>query len=296
MLVEVAIIGMGPGGIATALQLKRYGINPLLFEKQICGGLLRNAYCVENYLGLSEGIAGVDLLNVFQKHLKRYQIKPVMEEVLDLTYDTKKRFFVIKTGVSVYYSKLVVVASGTKPKIDGLLENATEKVVPYIFYEVYPILQEQNKTVVVIGGGDAAFDFALSVSKNNKTFLINRTDKIKALPILAKKILQNKRIFYKSNYVLKSVIAGREKALTLIFENGADKCIIDSDYLIAGIGRVPQKDFYSPFLVENDKNLISKELLYSVGDVGNGFLRQISIAVADGVRVAMQIYMNLKTV
>jgi len=48
---KVAIIGAGPAGIATAIQLRRYGINPLLFEKEKVGGLLRNANLVENYPG-----------------------------------------------------------------------------------------------------------------------------------------------------------------------------------------------------------------------------------------------------
>ena len=45
----VMIIGAGPAGLATAIQLKRYGIDPLLFEGAEVGGLLRNANLVENY-------------------------------------------------------------------------------------------------------------------------------------------------------------------------------------------------------------------------------------------------------
>ncbi|MDO8786439.1 MAG: NAD(P)-binding domain-containing protein [Syntrophales bacterium] len=40
---DVIIIGAGPAGIATAIQLKRFGIVPLLLEKNTTGGLLRNA-------------------------------------------------------------------------------------------------------------------------------------------------------------------------------------------------------------------------------------------------------------
>ncbi|HAZ31590.1 MAG TPA: NAD(P)/FAD-dependent oxidoreductase, partial [Dehalococcoidia bacterium] len=48
---EVAIIGAGPGGIAAAIQLKRYGIEPAILEKSHIGGLLVNANLVENYPG-----------------------------------------------------------------------------------------------------------------------------------------------------------------------------------------------------------------------------------------------------
>ncbi len=50
---NMVIIGAGPAGIAAALQLHRYGINPIILEKDKIGGLLRNADLVENYPGFS---------------------------------------------------------------------------------------------------------------------------------------------------------------------------------------------------------------------------------------------------
>ncbi len=44
---NVTIIGAGPGGIATAIQLKRWGLDPVLLEKSHVGGLLVNANLVE---------------------------------------------------------------------------------------------------------------------------------------------------------------------------------------------------------------------------------------------------------
>ncbi|HIE03451.1 MAG TPA: FAD-dependent oxidoreductase, partial [Candidatus Latescibacteria bacterium] len=46
---KVVVIGAGPAGVAAAIQLKRYGIKPLVFEKDRIGGLLWNANLVENY-------------------------------------------------------------------------------------------------------------------------------------------------------------------------------------------------------------------------------------------------------
>ena len=56
MVYDLAIIGGGPAGIAAAIQLKRYGSNPLLIEKDELGGSLLNANLVENYLGFPKGI------------------------------------------------------------------------------------------------------------------------------------------------------------------------------------------------------------------------------------------------
>ena len=60
---DILIIGAGPAGLATGIQLQRYGLNPLILERDQPGGLLRNANWVENYPGFPQGISGLDLVN-----------------------------------------------------------------------------------------------------------------------------------------------------------------------------------------------------------------------------------------
>ena len=67
----VVIIGAGPAGLAAAMQLKRQGIDPLVLERKLVGGLLLNANLVENYPGFVDGISGPDLVSLFKDQAER---------------------------------------------------------------------------------------------------------------------------------------------------------------------------------------------------------------------------------
>lgn len=270
MTTKVVIIGAGPAGMATALQLKRYGINTLLFEKQESTSLLRNAWCVENYLGFPEGKSGLELLHQFQQHIQQHNITVITEEVQQLDYLDESNLFAIKTTAADYEAEYIVVASGTKPRTDPKLDKF---FAGKIFYEISPLLAAKNKTIAIIGAGDAAFDFALNLASNNKILLLNKGTEIRALPLLIDKALQHPNITYKENYKLTQ---------------------INVDFVLAGIGREPQKSFYSPSLVHYEKDLITEGRLYLAGDVDSDIYRQIAIATASGIYTAMKIYEQMR--
>jgi len=126
---EVAIIGAGPAGIAAAVQLKRYGIEPLVFEKGRIGGLLWNANLVENYPGFPEGISGPELVGKLEAQLRKASIDVIYEEVVRL-----EEGFGLKTEGGSYTADIVVVASGTEPR--RFPGRISEEVEGRVFYEV----------------------------------------------------------------------------------------------------------------------------------------------------------------
>ena len=95
----VAVIGAGPAGFAAAIQLKRYGLETLVLERQRLGGLLHNANLVENYPGFPEGIPGSELVRLFEKHTDNLTININDEEVTDLfRFDSQFRALVEDVG------------------------------------------------------------------------------------------------------------------------------------------------------------------------------------------------------
>lgn len=283
---EVTIIGAGPAGIACAIQLKRYGIEYILLEKNEVGGLLRNANLVENYAGFPEGISGGKLVGKFKEHIKNLDVPIVFEEVQKV--ENNNEIFEIKTNNTSYKSNFLTIASGTRPK--PLLVEVDEVIKNKIFYEVCNLYKHEikGKTVVIIGSGDAAFDYAINLASDAKVkevIILNRSSKTKCLGILKKQAAGIAKIKYIENEEPVK-IAENSGMLSIICRNGRE---IESDYLLVAIGREPNLEF-----INFSKELEFGNRLFFIGDVKNDIFRQTSIAVGDGVKVAMEIHINRK--
>ncbi|MBN2735107.1 MAG: NAD(P)/FAD-dependent oxidoreductase [Methanomicrobiaceae archaeon] len=282
---DVVIIGAGPAGIASSIQLHRYGIDAVLLEKNITGGLLLNAGHVENYPGFPEGISGKDLTLLFEKQLKRNNIHVNYEEVLSLDYHDDN--FFVKTPKRKLQAKYMIVASGTVPKKSDFLQtgfNADRR----IFYDLCELKAKKDEKIAIIGAGDAAFDYAISLSEENRVIILNRSRKTRCLQLLKNRAFLIDNIEYKENFTVREV-ESINNGLKLLCTNNGCKCTINTDYLLIATGREPSIGFMSENVKENLKFLQKTGFLYLTGDVKNGIYRQTSIAVADGIKAAMKI-------
>lgn len=295
---EVAIIGAGPAGCATAIQLKRSGIDPTVFERSKVGGLLLNANMVENYPGFPQGITGVRLAGLFEKHLARLKIEVENANVLELHYEDGATqsggVFLIETGEDSFRTRMVVVASGTHPKeLRGL--EIPEEAKNRVIYEIYPILGDCGKRVAIVGSGDCALDYALNLARrSNHVVILNRSTRRKCLPVLWRDVREEKRIVYEENIEIRR-ISRTERGLLLECAKESDSHFeISIDYLIVAIGRIPQIDYISQTTRKSIPALQRHGRLYFVGDVKRGDYRQSAIAVGDGIHAAMKIHRRLR--
>jgi thioredoxin reductase (NADPH) len=287
---EVVIIGAGPAGIAAAIQLKRYNIEPLILEQDEIGGLLRNAHLVENYPGFPEGMSGIDLVALFQKQFKNAGVEVSFEAVLELDY--RDGTFFIKTDSQEVEAIIVVIATGTKPRKLNNIKIADD-IQSRIFYDIYSIFDIKEKNIAIMGAGDAAFDYALSLARNNEVVILNRSSQIKCLPLLWERCMKSESIIYMHNITVKEILKKDNNALIACIDNESnEEKQFEVDYVIGAIGREPALDFLADKLKKNLETLTKMSKLYMIGDVRNGLNRQTAIAVGDGVRAAMEIYRN----
>ena len=282
--IPVVIIGAGPAGVTAAIQLKRYGIPFVLLEKERVGGLLWNANLVENYPGFPAGVSGPKLIGLISKQMERIGVDVKCDSVSSV--ERVEDHFLVATSVASFCPRYVIVASGTKPRPFPIA--IPTEAQNRVFSDVYHLSEEREKHIIIVGAGDAAFDYALNMTKNrNSVTILNRARQVKCLELLWDRALAEPAIKYRAETPVNSV-ALDETTGRLVIQLDADE-IIEADYLLLAIGRVPQTEFLSDELVNK-----KVDGLYLIGDVVNGLYRQAAIAAGDGLRAAMDIYFNME--
>lgn len=257
----VAVIGAGPAGLAAYGQLELYGISPLVFEKDVPGGLLLNANCVQNYPGVRKGIQGRELAAKFQ-----IPANILKKEVLSL-----KRLpsgsYELNTEKNTYHFDAVIAAPGTKP----VRINVPGFPVSRVYYEVKNIPCNLYNSAAVIGGGDAALDYALTLSKAMTVNVYARNGFKKALPHLINTVENSSRI---------TLHPGIDQPATHT-----------EDMVLVACGREPDVAFISADLLCSPP---ADGSFHLCGDCVNGIHRQTAIAVGNGVMAAMKTAEYLK--
>lgn len=280
----VSIVGAGPAGVSAAIQLKRYGYEPLLFEADRVGGLLWNANLIENYPGFPKGISGPKFIQLMEKQLKNHQIQVNFLQIENIGRD--RNIYRLKSGDKEFYSNYLVIASGTKPKPHQV--TIPPEISGYVHRDIIKLLPVEGKRIVIVGSGDAAFDHALNLAKMNKITIAIRGN-IHSIPILIDRAKKEPAIrILKDVYIdtIRAVIPGKDilrKTIRIDFNSEDNEIFeLECDELVLAFGREPRTEFCD--------NISESERCIFIGDVKNGIYRQASIAIGDGIMAAMKIH------
>jgi len=289
MNLRIAIIGAGPAGIAGSIQLKRYGFSPVVYEAKEIGGLVRNAWLIENYPGFPSGISGEEFNRLLQKQFNSSGIDIRMERVELLDYNEDTQNFEIVSNLSRRKYDIAVAATGSVPFRLEILNTLPDSLLKYIYYEIYNIISVENKRILIIGAGDIALDYALNLSRRNEVVVVNRSEARSALPHLCELADASESITYYFDSHIMGMQKSDEKNVDVLFEDGERKRAISADYVVVAIGREGSRSYFSERLRSMEAELIESRKLYLIGDIKNGIFRQIGIAVGDGIKAAMEI-------
>jgi thioredoxin reductase len=278
----VAIVGAGPCGVAAAIQLKRHGLESLLFERRAVGGLLLNANRVENYPGIPPGISGPLLSRLLERHLEAAGVEPVFDEITGIEWREGRYQLRSRSGAS-HSVEAVLLATGTRPR-KGMISGGGK-----MFYEVWDVLTEEpGKRAAIVGGGDAAYDYALNLASKSFEVTLLRRGERRCLPLLAERVEEFSNITVMRKTMVESCLDKGDGLEITITREGAKSTIL-ADFLLVACGRDAEDG-----LLRSQPSDAPPDGLFTGGDVVRGDYRQAGIAVGDGLHAAMAIarYIN----
>ena len=287
---DTIILGGGPAGISAGVYCARGNIDCAIMDTSLLGGQPTNYLEIENYLGFSS-IEGWELSEKFEQHLDKFNVeKFTMEEIqnIDLISNPK----VIKTLKGEYKAHSVIIATGAKSTKLGVSgeKEYTGKGVSYCavcdgaFYK--------DKTVVVVGGGNAAVEEGIYLTKfASKVYIVHRRDSLRADKIVQERAFKNEKIEFVWDSIVEE-IKGDSKVESVVLKNVKTNKTTEmkTDGVFPYIGFTPNCDNFNGQLKQDEKGFIVTDEymqtsipgVFAIGDVRVTPLRQVIKAVADG--------------
>lgn len=301
---DVIIIGGGPAGLTAGIYAGRARIKTLLIEESSIGGLASLTATIENYPGFPEGITGEELSRRLEEQAKKFGTKILDAKVLGLTLDGIWK--VVETTKGVYRAPSIIICSGTKPKKLGVPGEREFLGKGISYCAVCDGAFFRGKKVAVVGGGDAAVEEALYLTRfAEEVYIIHRRDELRAEKIIQEKAFSNPRIKFLWSHIVKA-IDGDNKVERLILEDlkTKEEKVFPIDGVFIYIGLTPQTELYSSLLKLDDNGFIitdenmqtSAPGIFAAGDVRVKPLRQIVTALSDGAIAGVSVTKYLEEI
>ena len=298
---KVLIIGSGPAGYTAAVYAARAMLNPILVHGMEPGGQLTTTTDVENYPGFAKVIQGPWLMDQMKDQAKAVGTEMIEDHISSVNFKSKPFEAVGESGKK-YTADSIIISTGaqarwlnleSEKKFRGFGVSACATCDGFFFKE---------KTVAVVGGGNAAVEEAMFLTKfASKVKLIHRRDKLRAEKMLQKKLMDNKKIEIIWDSVVEEIVGDEnpKNVKGLKIKNVKNNNISDLkiDGLFIAIGHDPATQLFKDQLkMDEEGYLITKPDstetnvpgIFAAGDVKDKIFRQAVTAAGMGCMAALE--------
>jgi thioredoxin reductase (NADPH) len=296
--IDVAIIGGGPAGLTAALYASRARANTVVFERGIPGGQIITTDHVENYPGFPGGLAGAELGDLMTKQAEEFgailrtfaSVESIRAKGLD---------FVITADGDEYPAHSVILATGAVPRKLGIPGEAEYTGRGVSWCATCDGALYRDKVVAVIGGGDAAVEEAMFLTKFAKeVHLIHRRDELRATKCIQERCFVNPKVQLHWNRVPVEVLGDATKVSALRLESTAGEPdeTLELDGVFIFVGVHPLSELVVDLCDLNEAGYVKTDHdgrtscpgLYAAGDVTDSELKQVITAAAKGASAAFE--------
>ncbi len=293
---KLAIIGSGPAGLTAAIYAARSFLEPLVFVGPAFGGQIATTTEVENFPGFPAGLQGPELTMAMREQAEKYGSR-VVEETID-KFDLSQRPFKLWTSSGEYEVESLIIATGATPRqLDVPGENEfIGRGVSYcatcdgFFF--------RNKEIIVVGGGDSAFQEGLFLTKfGSRVRIVHRRDEFRAGATLQKYAQENPKIELVTNTVIEE-IKGNGKVNEVLFKNlktGETKpSPVEGIFIF--VGHLPNSDLFKGQLETDHEGYLKVDArlhtnvpgVFAAGEIHDNWFKQAITSAGFGCMAAME--------
>lgn len=301
-MLDVIVIGSGPGGMTAALYAARAGLSAAIIEKGIPGGQMNNTEMVENYPGFVS-ILGSELGQKMFENVKNEKVENIYGVVTGI--EDKGDVKVVKTTDNEYQARAVVIATGSTHRqleVPGEQEYSGRGVS---YCAVCDGAFFRDKEIVVIGGGDSAVEEGIYLAGLAKhVTIVHRRDTLRAIPTLQKRAFDNDKISFVWNAQTEAIEGDDMKVIQVRYldKETKEEKTLPADGVFIYVGLLPNSDPFLNLGITDEHGWIETKDdmstavpgIFAIGDVRKKGLRQITTAVGDGAVVGQSVFKYLE--
>ena len=298
---KVLILGSGPAGYTAAIYAARAMLKPILVHGAEPGGQMTTTTDVQNYPGYSDIIQGPWLMDQMKDQAKDVGTNMILDHIkkVDLS---KKPFKAIGDSGQEYTADSIIISTGAQARWLNLKSEQEYRGFGVSGCATCDGFFFKDKEVAVIGGGNAAVEEAIFLTKfATKVKLIHRRDKLRAEKMLQKKLKENPKIEIIWDSVLEEVMGDKDpKGVTgikikNIKTNKSSEIKLHG--LFIAIGHDPATSLFKGQLdMDKEGYLITKPDstvtnipgVFAAGDVKDKIFRQAVTAAGMGCMSALE--------
>lgn len=301
-IIDIAVIGGGPAGLAAGLYGARGMVKTVVFERGLPGGQIVTTHWVENYPAFPEGIGGPELGQLFasQAEGQGAEVRPFVdiERIERREGDGGEPLFALTDAdEETHLARTVIIATGAVPRklgIDGEAEY-TGRGISWCatcdagFY--------RDKVVAVIGGGDSAVEEALYLTKfASKVYIVHRRDELRATKVIQDRARANDKVEFVLSRIPVRVEGDGVKVTSLVLDStkGEEQITLAVDGIFEYVGVDPLSQLAvgltdtaeGAYIATSEDGSTNVPGLFSAGDVTTSSLKQVVTAAGKGATAA----------
>ena len=241
---DACVIGSGPAGLTAAIYTTRGAASTLILAGEAWGGQLMLTSVVDNFPGFPDGVLGPELMTRMKDQVIRFGAEFVTQNASSI--DVSKKPFEIKSGDRVFKAYSLIIATGALTKWLGvpgekeLIGRGVSSCAPCDA----PFFKD--KKVAIIGGGDAAMEEAVVLTKYaSEVTIIHRRDEFRASAAMQTKVKSDPKVKIIWNTEVVEMV-GHDRLEKLVLKNNKDNTTseLSVDGTFVAIGHKPDSDVF----------------------------------------------------